>query len=823
MDPVGVQFAPIMSENHYDLHGPLSSGYPFVQPNLWTNREDRSYVPPHQNNEHLLRSGNNVDNNENIQNKMDTREKEWENCSKEDIKECDNTTSEQTTQKQSQVASTLKWLTDNYERAEGVCLPRCVLYTHYLDFCKKVKFTPAGAATFGKLIRQKFPKLTTRRLGTRGQSKYHYYGIGIKETSIYYHSVYAGKGLTRFSGVKIKTEGSNRKYSLSSKTGTLLPEFPDASNLILEEGVDRDKLYTFILMYRTHCQRILDTVISANFDEVQNFLLHFWQGMPEHLLDILKASMIADIIGLCDSILYKVMIDVLIPTTIQDLPESLAAELKMFVKKLPYWIENALEDSPEHLLNKKIEVTKGFIQSIKRQISFIQLAQTTRGVLMNHDLANQMIEDIAEINFLEICCQAGFIEPHTTETFRESIQDFFDEFQNLLTKQAPIEGYTEWLDTIIDTCVLQAGKSSKLTFRDKAARFLLQWTVFSSLFMRDMTLHSATSFGSFHLIRLMFDEYVFLVMETQQQQSKDQVLQKNLKRIMKNAEEIKTQAKHRTPSSKLQHSPKNRKRKHSDEQYESTDEADIRGQDEHRHILPNNNNYMPMAGTAFSRPVPSSIRDPCSLSFAEESCRGNVTNPSLSLSPLKHYTPFNSASFDRPTYLSQYGLNSYNDIIGTGSSLTATRMQPYTDSHSQSFSHIPFSASMPQPPSAYWTSDSRPHTYHDHYTPYSYNKLSTPYETLNKGSFLRGAAYQDVLNRATLESHRPYYRSHHDYNQVNGHLSVNGYNSTFMDIAQPSPQYGRQESLFYQDDLYSGTIGTPFSTMTKPYLTATFR
>lgn len=25
---------------------------------------------------------------------------------------------------------------------------------------------------------------------------------------------------------------------------------------------------TFIMMYRTHCQRILDTVIRANFDEV---------------------------------------------------------------------------------------------------------------------------------------------------------------------------------------------------------------------------------------------------------------------------------------------------------------------------------------------------------------------------------------------------------------------------------------------------------------------------------------------------------------------------------------------------------------------------
>ena len=49
--------------------------------------------------------------------------------------------------------------------------------------------------------------------------------------------------------------------------------------------------------------------------------------------------------------------------------------------------------------------------------------QTARTVMMNHDLANQMIEDIAEINFLEICCQAGFVEPHSTEKFKDSIQD----------------------------------------------------------------------------------------------------------------------------------------------------------------------------------------------------------------------------------------------------------------------------------------------------------------------------------------------------------------------------------------------------------------
>ncbi|KAJ8050702.1 DNA-binding protein RFX6 [Holothuria leucospilota] len=99
--------------------------------------------------------------------------------------------------KKKQTALTLQWLEENYCICEGVCLPRCILYAHYLDFCRKELLEPACAATFGKTIRQKFPNLTTRRLGTRGHSKYHYYGIGIKETSAYYHTVYSTKGLTR--------------------------------------------------------------------------------------------------------------------------------------------------------------------------------------------------------------------------------------------------------------------------------------------------------------------------------------------------------------------------------------------------------------------------------------------------------------------------------------------------------------------------------------------------------------------------------------------------------------------------------------------------
>ena len=45
----------------------------------------------------------------------------------------------------------LLWLDLNYELSEGVCLPRSLLYQHYLDHCFGRKTPPIGAAAFGKV------------------------------------------------------------------------------------------------------------------------------------------------------------------------------------------------------------------------------------------------------------------------------------------------------------------------------------------------------------------------------------------------------------------------------------------------------------------------------------------------------------------------------------------------------------------------------------------------------------------------------------------------------------------------------------------------
>ncbi|KAG0167986.1 DNA-binding protein rfx2 [Apophysomyces sp. BC1034] len=69
------------------------------------------------------------------------------------------------------------WVRENYQYQQDHNVPRRGMYEHYKTFCRTRGTQPVNSATFGKLIRTVFPEIKTRRLGTRGQSKYHYCGI----------------------------------------------------------------------------------------------------------------------------------------------------------------------------------------------------------------------------------------------------------------------------------------------------------------------------------------------------------------------------------------------------------------------------------------------------------------------------------------------------------------------------------------------------------------------------------------------------------------------------------------------------------------------
>ena len=174
------------------------------------------------------------------------------------------------------------------------------------------------------------------------------------------------------------------------------------------------------------------------------------------------------------------------------------------------------------------------------------------------------------------------------------------------------------------------------------------------------------------------------------------------------------------------------------------------------------NNYAPdicpmTNTTAFTRPTPATreAQQPL-ISGLDATTHVNQTN--IPMSSLRSYQGYNSGSYDRPTYLPQFGIN-YSDYSNPS---LGGRLPTYSDSFSQTFPSNPFSALSPSN-SAYWPESRGHHTYTDPYHGYNYNKLSAQYENLNKSTILRNNVYQESLNRqAALDTTMPYYRTTHD-------------------------------------------------------------
>lgn len=424
---------------------------------------------------------------------------------------------------------TIQWLNENYEVSEGVSLPRSALYSHYLDFCEKNNLSPVNAASFGKIIRHTFPNLKTRRLGTRGQSKYHYYGITIKTTSPYHDTVCnaARQSNTGFSQSYSKNDADERSqgpvlhkgsqgngaYVATAPGGTLLPDFPKPSKLTLPEKVPHEKVKTFLIMYRAHCQRILDTILRANFGEVQNFLVHFWQGMPSHMLEVLGSNEVVELIGQCDTILYKAISGVLIPGTLQPLPASLTQAIRQFAQQLDEWLTESLSHLPEPLQKKKLTVAKSFSHSLRRQTSLTHLAQAARTVLHSAEPVSQMLTDWKQIDFEGISRQALWTFSQSIAEDYELINEHFKEFTQLLEQQATIDQYAEWAANLVNRCIAKQVEKTGKTYKECSRDFLLKWSFFSIKIVRELTLHSAHSFGSFHLLHMLLEDYILYTVE----------------------------------------------------------------------------------------------------------------------------------------------------------------------------------------------------------------------------------------------------------------------------------------------------------------------
>ncbi|EMP33529.1 DNA-binding protein RFX2 [Chelonia mydas] len=487
--------------------------------------------------------------------------------------------------------ATLQWLLDNYETAEGVSLPRSSLYNHYLRHCQEHKLDPVNAASFGKLIRSVFMGLKTRRLGTRGNSKYHYYGIRLKPESPLNHLQEDTQYMAmrqqpihqkqRYRPAQ-KMEGIRESGSSSSLHTTpeqsvaaqsqhhqqfidvthVFPDFPapDLGNVLLQEGITMNDVKTLQLLYRRHCEpqlatppalwaaglrapsgqrggvggsrwtlssmATLDVVMNLQFHYIEKLWQSFWSSktpssdgsttMPsseeEHegvipkdkLITLCKYDPILKWMRSCDHILYQALVEILIPDVLRPVPGTLTQAIRNFAKSLEGWLMNAMSDFPPQIVQTKVGVVSAFAQTLRRYTSLNHLAQAARAVLQNTSQINQMLSDLNRVDFANVQEQASWV----CQCEEGMVQKLEQDFKLTLQQQSSLDQWASWLDNVVTQNSHQPICGSKMY-----PKCFVSQPFSSSMVIRDLTLRSAASFGSFHLIRLLYDEYMFYLVE----------------------------------------------------------------------------------------------------------------------------------------------------------------------------------------------------------------------------------------------------------------------------------------------------------------------
>ncbi|XP_076265956.1 regulatory transcription factor Rfx isoform X3 [Rhynchophorus ferrugineus] len=444
-----------------------------------------------------------------------------------------------------QAVSAVQWLLENYETAEGVSLPRSTLYAHYLRHCSEHKLEPVNAASFGKLIRSVFLGLRTRRLGTRGNSKYHYYGIRVKPGSslmnvedsssrVVLSSNSSGKAQGTVRPFKRNTDSSDSQSSNSALLqhaaylgdgSNVIPVFPDIHfTSDLPDDCGYEDVDTLKSIYREHLEAFLDAILSLEFNTVESLWREFWRSQYNNNADeceeekyLSKAKLfclcslepVQQFVKQVDLVFYQNLIQVLVPDVLKPIPATLTQSIRNFAKNLESWLTSAMAGAPSSMLQIKLSAVSAFSSSLRRYTSLNHLAQAARAVLHNGNQIGQMLADLNRVDFHSVREQASWV----CQCDNEIVSRFENDFKLTLQQQNSLEQWASWLKNVVKSALKPY--EGRPSFSKAARQFLLKWSFYSSMVIRDLTLRSAASFGSFHLIRLLYDEYMFYLIEHQ--------------------------------------------------------------------------------------------------------------------------------------------------------------------------------------------------------------------------------------------------------------------------------------------------------------------
>nr|CAD2175948.1 unnamed protein product [Meloidogyne enterolobii] len=345
--------------------------------------------------------------------------------------------------------------------------------------------------------------------------------------------------------------------------------------ILLRYGLSVGHVLKFFDEYREHSRKVLNCVKDFRLKLIEQLWISFWQknivydgdieqcqqrGRNEENnveLGLMRGAPILDNRSLCrlcslpeiisyvetfDLKFYQIILDFFFSSPLRiPLESDLCNNLRNFGKSIEFWMENALGGGNNSNLNylippafkkAKLECIRLLANSLTRLSSFVHLAITARSVLQNKEQVKKVHDDFNRVDFGVFHWQADWLCSSNSSLNKNSFQESTElnesfcscnvlarelvgQFRERLSRHCSIEEWADWLESIVDKALNfpKTFKYSPQQIASKGKRFLLAWTLHSSLLLKEITLHSSTSFGEFHLVRLVFDDYLLIIME----------------------------------------------------------------------------------------------------------------------------------------------------------------------------------------------------------------------------------------------------------------------------------------------------------------------
>eukprot|EP00005_Dracoamoeba_jomungandri_P003832 CAMPEP_0174258474 /NCGR_PEP_ID=MMETSP0439-20130205/7456_1 /TAXON_ID=0 /ORGANISM="Stereomyxa ramosa, Strain Chinc5" /LENGTH=405 /DNA_ID=CAMNT_0015341993 /DNA_START=889 /DNA_END=2106 /DNA_ORIENTATION=+ len=201
------------------------------------------------------------------------------------------------------------------------------------------------------------------------------------------------------------------------------------------------------------------------------------------------------------------MVEVLLPDVLQALPLTVSQAIRDFSKQYKSWLMYALEGLPAELQEKKMSVAREFSHELCKLGCINHVAQNCRKVLQSSAHLTQMLVDWNRIDFSFINNQPAWM----CRTGTGIVQNIQDNFRRFLQQRLTIEQWAQWLRDTAERFLAKCADMDHLTMASQ--ELLLKWSFYSSLIIRDLSIRSAPSLGSFHLMRTLLDTYLAYIVE----------------------------------------------------------------------------------------------------------------------------------------------------------------------------------------------------------------------------------------------------------------------------------------------------------------------